>query len=704
MSNKNVVPIDSTHTSKQGEAKPGVVSIDSDTSSSQGEAKPGVVSIDSDTSSSQGEAKKDPLYKIRILAVKVANDDGSQPTPVSPNGIENLVNRANEIYEISRVQFLFDKQKDIVSINNTEINQDITILKDLTQFTSIDEPPPKDAIDQEIHKRAKANFAKLFKDRLTVFFHYGSELVYDNTLKHWKLRANTISSSSWAARYVSVVGNPGGSLLAHECGHYLQNGGHTFWYNPNYKPLTVEKLAQIIKKYVEDNAFPKNAGLDVFDGDRVLVRDTPPDVTGEIFSSEGLSSCGNIGQISIPVEFTDGSTYTYTLEPDRWNVMSYFNCSGLRTLSKQQIRRMRDGLEHGMRHYLISIRSRDLQYVIESKGTKSAGTIDEVQAIYMRAGRVATVVKTNSSKLKIIIWDVDLGGARILRRGSGGGQVIKAFSACNMGHNMIATAIKSENDILRIYTWIISESGDVLFLDSASVEGKLGSGSNIISACSFGIKWLATAIQTESGYLKIIIWHIDAGGKIEMKTAVNGGLISKVFINSISFDSIMTSVVDYFGQLTVTNWRYLYDENKLEPGTSIQAGWVNVVSSSQMNWDLSATTLMTGSSKLKIIAWEHSDDFQLIARLGDASGGTVSAISSCRFGIDVLATAISTKSGYLKIILWELASDGNYIVRKADALSEKISKVSICSVGENLLVTAVKTESEHLKLICWEIK
>jgi hypothetical protein len=287
-----------------------------------------------------------PVRSLRLRAIRTANDDGSEAATISPANIAKLVDQANAVWAGAGIQFVFDPAMDFEVRNNTVLNHDFTVKGDPATFASPDKAPE---VDKEPHAAARTKIGKEMQGRIVVFFRHGDKLVYDQAKKHWTVSASTGGFSSAAGEYVAMSrGMPEKNLLAHEVGHYL-HCPHPFVGGIE----TRAQAAAAIKKYVEDGK-PVSEGLKRFDGDGIS--DTPPDARGQIFVDAGLEICGPVGTVSIPVAFANKTSHTYTLQPDRLNVMSYFKgCHdlGLHRLSKQQVARARNALESGNRKHLL---------------------------------------------------------------------------------------------------------------------------------------------------------------------------------------------------------------------------------------------------------------------------------------------------------------------------------------------------------------
>lgn len=302
-----------------------------------------------------------PVYKVRIRAIRTANDGQTQAATITPAEIKKLVDQANMVWWSSGIEFLFDPAKDFEHRNSTLLNQDCS-LANFGQHISDPNWDPA-TVDKEPNKAERTKVAKQYPGKLVVFFRYGTKFKWDDAIKSWKVGPATGGFSSSQSEYVAMTRKmPEKNLLAHEIGHYM-HCPHTF----GYRPATMAEASQAIKDWVEKKKHTTQQGDEVFDGDSKMVNssltfpveDTAPDPGGGLFDAvygeDGR--CGPTTAVYVPVVFSGGYQAEYVIKPDRLNIMSYFKgCHnlGLHHLSKDQIANARDALKNGNRKHLIS--------------------------------------------------------------------------------------------------------------------------------------------------------------------------------------------------------------------------------------------------------------------------------------------------------------------------------------------------------------
>jgi hypothetical protein len=287
------------------------------------------------------------MYDLRVIAVLTANDDGSEAATVTADQIRQSVLLANNVYNPHGINFIFDPATDVYQRNSDLLNHDF----DRNDNNVYADPNTDPTFGGDPHGAERNAVAQRFPGRLCVYFGAGSRYLFSDAEKRWVYRPRTYNWSNDKDSFVTMTGGDGGTYdFAHEVGHYLHLA-HTF----NGIPNTIADAAAAIRDFVEKQKHPKDRGADVFDGDLLYtgVIDTPPDPGPQLFKNP----CDTAEtSVTIPVTFLDGSTQSYTIAPDRENIMNYWNktCRGkLPDISPGQAARVLDGLRTGNRNHLI---------------------------------------------------------------------------------------------------------------------------------------------------------------------------------------------------------------------------------------------------------------------------------------------------------------------------------------------------------------
>jgi hypothetical protein len=649
------------------------------------------------------------LYKIRLQIVAAAEDDGSNAPSITASQFGNKLATLNKIYSKASLKFEYDASKDFVLINSSLLSRDFTLLEEPNlPGGKWDHDPTRDV---QSHQQARDALARSFTGKLVIFFHNRVQIKKETGAEVWYLAPKNGGSSAWYAYYVDMSPSSGANDLAHEIGHYLQIP-HPF----GSSPATVSAAAQVIKDYVEAGS-PAKDGLLALDGDRDWVLDTPADASLTIFKSLDLDPCGQVGEIQIPVTFSNGAKQTYTLAPDRSLVMSYFKgCSGDKTISVQQARRVRDSMELRQRRDLISSKA-SFGYQIVQGASSSAGEVSELSAALVHSGWVATAVRDGSHELKLIVWAVNSGGSKISRLGTGEGGKVSAVSVCSLGLNMLATPVVSASGSLEVIAWRVNNLGKPQRLGEASKAG------NITDVASAYItrNHLVTASRLLNGDLRMDVWYIPANGAVSHITSANAGKVNAGIPNfatpglavcEVGNASAATSVRDASGKLKTILWRYDASAKKLlrigDAALSLSpVGPIDVCSPGREN---AVAAYQNKQGNLALLGYRFPEDGLTILAEGSAEAGSIDAttseaVSVCRLGTELAVTGVRAGVGKLKLILWQVSPLVEGIGRLDDFTSqESYSRLSIVQTGIRQFVTATRDAGGDLKLIAWQVK
>ena len=627
---------------------------------------------------------------IRIQAVLCADDDGTNAATITPSGFAQRVEAANTIYASVGITFVFDPAIDLIRVPSSKLNRDLTVLEppDVGDDGWNDEP----AVDEESHQRAREDFARTYSKKIVVYCRQLTELKETDSV--WRLSPKP-NNSSWSAWYVNVTQSGSAlTVLAHELGHYLQIR-HTF-----ASVDTVEEAASEIKKRVADGTYSMDDGLLALDRDRAWVLDTPADCSPKIFADGGVTPCGSEG-VTIKVDFGNG-TKEYLLKPDQHNVMSYHGCTGAKTISFEQRRRVRDGLEIGMRQRLVSMRGTGRE-ALTLKGTSAAGLIGRYDVVALRYGRVVTPVSDGNNKLKVIVWDVSETG-EIERRGDALAGEVDGIRACAIGLGMLVTAVRTPSGLLKLIVWKVDGAGKVTRKGSAT-----GDEVSEISICRVGIEQVATAARRTDGTLGVDLWQVTASGDVAHQAKGSGGEISytppTIGLYPVGWCGFATSVRDGNGKLATILWRWvagigpLVRKDKLtytDTGTYLTA--------CALDTELGVTAIRVADGTLTLHGQSFPTDAETAAARGTAKAGKVGSLAMCRVGVEHVITGVSLDGDEVKLIAWYVSASGHDIVRRDAATLPGVQHVRISQTGMHQFLVAARTSSQNLAMSTWDLR
>ncbi len=79
--------------------------------------------------------------RLRLHAVRTANNDGSQAATITPEEIPILVEQANVVFCSAGIEFRFDPVRDFERRNDTLLNNHFTLWVDPADYTGPDGSP-----------------------------------------------------------------------------------------------------------------------------------------------------------------------------------------------------------------------------------------------------------------------------------------------------------------------------------------------------------------------------------------------------------------------------------------------------------------------------------------------------------------------------------------------------------------------------------
>jgi hypothetical protein len=321
-----------------------------------------------------------PYYNIGVQVILCANDDGSGGAAgayaMTPDYFTKIIAAANVIYANAGIRLVYNPATDFEKRNSSLLNLDFTIPSNINYWSPASAPPISDAQMATLnksHNDERQNVGNEYRGKLVLMLCDGDMLVYDSLASRWKIIDRTYAFSWADMSYVALPTGEGdvqswANLLAHETGHYFHQ-----WHpqveatlsdaQSNDPSLTdygkakilKDEIASWIKYYVVQQGHSEADGRQVLDADLAQVNDTPPDPGHWVFAYANGDECGNVSTVTVQVQFDDG-TMTYTIQPDRADVMSYFkHCVNIPMhFTADQIAGIRKSIEQQNRRNLVN--------------------------------------------------------------------------------------------------------------------------------------------------------------------------------------------------------------------------------------------------------------------------------------------------------------------------------------------------------------
>jgi len=280
-----------------------------------------------------------PEYVLRMHAIKVSNDDGSQATAITPAQVQQWVQKANQVFAASSADIRIEWNPSPTGPDWEELRSTL-----LNHFGSSSDSPATKAANE---------IAAKYPGKMVVFFRRDNGA--GNTGNGWsrgpQTGVNFIAMPGFAPSTVTGDVTPNVAdgeksvqniwQLVHDIGHYL-NLPHTF---PGSHDGITGTMA-LASAYIRDNGGERSA----LDGDGIA--DTPAEAGTTFFANQNWALCSGNNTYTIAGTKTSGQAFSYTYSPARNNIMSYFACEPM-TFTAGQVQRMRAALQHPNRRMLI---------------------------------------------------------------------------------------------------------------------------------------------------------------------------------------------------------------------------------------------------------------------------------------------------------------------------------------------------------------
>ena len=262
--------------------------------------------------STEGDPVDEPMIDIPLQFINLADDDGSANRNFSKNLIPGILLVMNHAYRNAKVQFTCNPETDFEEIHSTLLNRDFDAQSGA--FTDPNQKPPERNLSS--HGSARDNLAWKYRNRVPIVCRRGSVWLFDTTVGRW---IDKPATNNYGGGYIfSPALSDDPAMFCHEMGHSF-GLPHTF----GARPETIAEAASIIRKAIE-GGLPKERGLEALDGDMPWIKDTAPDISDTaIFRNR--KSWKELPIAEIPVTFANGTRTTYTLRPDPFNFMGYFD-------------------------------------------------------------------------------------------------------------------------------------------------------------------------------------------------------------------------------------------------------------------------------------------------------------------------------------------------------------------------------------------
>ncbi len=288
---------------------------------------------------------------------------------------------------------------------------------------------------------------------------------------------------------------------------------------------------------------------------------------------------------------------------------------------------------------------------------EQAGAVSAIAVTRVR-NRTITAVRDGGGNLMLISWDDGLGTGPITRlddsEGQAGAVSVIAVHPVPGSNADLVTAVRTGAGKLKLITWQVSLGGQLTRLgDSGEQAGEV----SLIKVASVSQRSgiVVTAVRTASGTLKLITWSISGDGKTIQRLGDSGSQAGAV--SEIAMAGGVTAVRTASGTLQLISWGISGNGTTIQRlgDSGSQAGEATQIAVSRSSATRFVTAVRAGNGALKLISFDV-DPAGPINRTGDSGSqaGAVSEVALATPSSNQLTTAVRDGSGRLKIITWRM--------------------------------------------------
>jgi hypothetical protein len=291
-----------------------------------------------------------------------------------------------------------------------------------------------------------------------------------------------------------------------------------------------------------------------------------------------------------------------------------------------------------------------------------AGEVGRIRLLPLSSGLFCTVVATAAAKrLRLLVWQLGDGGKQVTRLGDSDEQAgsVGELDAVALGAGQIATVVRTQEQRHKVILWQVSHDGQTV--QRLGDSGSAGLEADLVSIASAGLGRFVTAVRRDDGRLLIEVWESSPDGNAIVRKSDSGdaaGRVGAIRVVAMGLSQVVTAVRTTNETLKLISWSLAEDGTLTRSGDSgDQAGGVQMIAATQPEPEILVTTVVTAAGQLKLIVWHVAPEGE-ITRLGDsgqlagaANHAGCTALSSSR-----LVSGLRSEAGRLRLMCWSLAS------------------------------------------------
>lgn len=327
-----------------------------------------------------------------------------------------------------------------------------------------------------------------------------------------------------------------------------------------------------------------------------------------------------------------------------------------------------------------------------------------------QVGMLVTPVRARNGRIKLIVWRLSEDGESLERLGDSGrnGDLVNGIAAARLSFQRVVTAVRTNQGNLKLIVWRISNGGQNVEVlgewQPEDPEDEVAIASSELSVVTMNAGQAVAVARDGDGRLLLTNWGIDEDGQIITQPGDSGaaGDVVTEFAAARPFiGRLVTAVRTSEGRLVLQNWATPAgaDVEFLGSSDPEDAGDGRQISIT-IGGDL-LTAVRTLEGDLKLIRWNGA-----LQRLGDSAqqGGPASRTSIVRMSGDLYMTAVRGAEGLLSVGSWRVLPNEETIQKLAatnPSDQEPVGQIALTAIGSHS-ISAIQDGDGRLKIIAWQ--
>lgn len=323
-------------------------------------------------------------------------------------------------------------------------------------------------------------------------------------------------------------------------------------------------------------------------------------------------------------------------------------------------------------------------------------------------GMMVTAVRANNGRIKLIVWRLSEDGNTLERLGDNGssGEPVNGIATARLSIQRVVTAVRTNQGRLKLIVWRISNNGQTVeVLGESTADDEFPIASSELSVVTMNGGQAVTVARDANNRLLVTNWSINQEGIVNQEgdSGSAGDHVTEFAATRLAIGRLTVAVRTATGRLVLQNWATppggnvtLIDSSS--PNDAGDGRHISMTLGSEI-----VTAVRTRQANLKLIRWDGG-----LQRLGDSAqqGGRASRTAITSMSSDLYMTAVRGNDGLLAVSSWRVRPEETTL-QKLSATNpsdqESIGEVAIALLFNGRAVTAVEDRDGRLKLIAWEL-